>query len=118
MTVLLDELFGLGFEQVTEWIRDGAKIRLADLSWQEHGGWIYAFTVDEEVKYIGMTDRVLRSRMDNYRDAKHEQTSRLRELILAELSTGRRVQIYGRRQRSPRVEETSLIAHYRPSWNR
>jgi hypothetical protein len=64
----VDELIGLRFELVTEWVMKGDRIALRALDWREHGGWLYAFVVDGEVKYIGLTNRVLRSRMDNYRD--------------------------------------------------
>src|SRR5579859_5349630 len=73
MTVL-EELIELGFEPVTEWVMKGAKIRPRTLDWKDHGGWLYAFVVDGEVKYIGLTSRVLRSRMDDYSHIPNSQT--------------------------------------------
>jgi hypothetical protein len=44
----------------------GPKIGPLSFDWKDHGGWLYAFVVDGEVKYIGLTGRVLRGRMDDY----------------------------------------------------
>lgn len=89
MTVL-EELIRIGFEPITEWVMKGDKIALRTLDWKQNGGWLYAFVVNDEVRYIGLTNRVLRSRMDDYRDQKSSQTMRLREAISAELNDGRR----------------------------
>jgi hypothetical protein len=56
--------------------------------------------------------------MDNYRDQKHVQTTRLRQLIETELGAGRGVHIYGLKNRDPEAEESRLIAAFRPKWNR
>ncbi len=85
MTVL-EGLIQLGFEPITEWIIKGSKIGPLGLDWEDHGGWLYAFVVDGEVKYIGLTDRVLRSRMGDYSHIKNTQTTGLREKIMTELS--------------------------------
>ena len=120
MTVL-EELVQLGFEPVTEWVMKGAKIGLRAFDWSDHGGWLYAFVVDGEVKYIGLTDRVLRSRMSDYAHMKHSQTTRLRNAIIAELEAGRSVQVFGWKE-SKRdaliAEEDRLRTKYRPVWNR
>jgi hypothetical protein len=99
----------------------GSKIGPMTFGWQDHGGWLYAFIVDEEVKYIGLTDRVLRSRMSDYSHIRNTQTHRIREQIIAQLSAGRRVQVYGWRHRDKAVlvaEELRLRAEHRPPWNR
>lgn len=118
----LQELLSEGFERVTQWQLQGERIRMASLEWAESSGWLYAFVVDESlVKYVGLTNRVLRSRMDNYRDGKVDQNRRLRELIAKTLSEGRWVAIYGRREPEPRrlvEEEIRLRDAWRPEWNR
>jgi len=100
---VLEHLLGLGFHPITESVLRREKIALASLKWQDHGGWLYAFVVLGEVKYIGLTDRVMRSRMDEYRDVKNSQTSRLRDLVIAELLLGRTVLVYGNKERNKDV---------------
>jgi hypothetical protein len=120
MTVL-QGLIQLGFEPITEWIIKGSKIGPLGLDWEDHGGWLYAFVVDGEVKYIGLTDRVLRSRMGDYSHIKNTQTTGLREKIMTELSVGRRVHVFGWRQPDKSIliaEELRLRAEHRPPWNR
>jgi len=118
---VLDDLIQLGFEPITEWVIKGTRIGPASFSWQDHGGWLYAFVVDSEVKYIGLTDRILRSRLSDYSHIKNTQTDRLRELIFGELKAGRAVQIYGRKEANKNhlvAEEFRFRVAYRPFWNR
>ena len=119
---VLNQLIQLGFEPVTEWVVTADKLRPASLEWQDHGGWLYAFVVDTDVKYIGLTERVLRSRLDNYRHQNDvSQNQRIRIHILNELLAGKRVHVYGLKQRDPAVlkaEEARLRAVYKPAWNR
>lgn len=120
MTVL-DDLVRIGFERITEWVMKGDKIQPRSFDWKDHGGWLYAFVVGGEVKYIGLTDRVLRSRMSDYTHMKHSQTTRLRGLIITELTAGRSVQVFGWRQSDKATlvaEEGRLRGTYRPPWNR
>ena len=122
MTVL-DDLIKLGFQPVTEWVMKGDRIGLASFGWQDHGGWLYAFVVEGKVSYIGFTDRVLRSRMSDYAHINNSQTTRIRQLITAELKAGRSVQVYGWKEGNKDVliaEETKLRARYRLflPWNR
>lgn len=120
MTVL-DDLITLGFQPVTEWVMKGDRIGPASFGWQDHGGWLYAFVVEGEVRYIGLTDRVLRSRMSDYSHINNSQTTRLRESITAELKAGRSVQVYGWKEGSKDVliaKESKLRAKYLPPWNR
>jgi hypothetical protein len=120
-TTVLNNLITLGFQPVTEWVLKGDRIGPASFDWQDHGGWLYAFVVEGEVCYIGLTDRVLRSRMSDYAHIKNLQTTRLRELITAELKAGRSVQVYGWKEGGKDAliaEESKLRAKYRPPWNR
>ena len=118
---VLEELIQFGFEPVTEWIMKGDKIGPRSFDWKDHGGWLYAFVVDGEVKYIGLTDRVLRSRMSDYSHINNSQTKRLRGNIVTELMAGRAVRVFGWKQPDKNaliVEEDHLRAKYRPPWNR
>lgn len=118
---VLEELIELGFELVTEWVMKGAKIGPRTFDWKDHGGWLYAFVVDGEVKYIGFTSRVLRSRMGDYSHIQNSQTTRLRKIIIAELAAGRSVEVFGKREFSNDVlvaEEARVRTIYWPPWNR
>ena len=117
----LKDLLEEGFACVTVWCPHGQRIKLETLEWPESSGWLYAFVVDDCVRYIGMTARVLRSRMDDYRHIDGEQTSRMRLLILNELAADRVVHVYGLAiaddaKRS--AEEARLRIDFNPDWNR
>jgi hypothetical protein len=118
----LQNLLAEDFEPITDWILDGDRIRLASLDWAETSGWLYAFVVEGSfVEYVGLTTRILRSRMDNYRDGKVDQNARLRGLISEALSEGKRVTIYGKRNpdlRRLEAEEFRLRKAWTPGWNR
>ena len=118
---ILEVLVAEGFKFITEWIWREGKIRLASLDWQENGGWLYAFVVNgKNVNYIGLTERILRSRMDNYRDKTGEQGERLHELIKAELYAGNSVSIYARELSDSNEllsEELRLRNEFKPIWN-
>jgi len=47
---VLNELIGQGFEPVTEWVMKGDKIGPRSFDWKDHGGWLYAFVIDGDVK--------------------------------------------------------------------
>lgn len=120
MTVL-ESLIQFGFEPITQWVMKGPKIRPHSFDWKDHSGWLYAFVVDGQVKYIGLTDRVLRSRMSDYSHITNSQTTKLRERITAELLAGRQVHVYGWKQRDKAIlekEELRFRAEHRPPWNR
>lgn len=114
---VLDDLMRIGFAPVTQWVLKGQKIGPPSFSWEDRSGWLYAFVVDSEVKYIGRTSRVLRSRMGDYSHIKSSQTARLRVLITGELNAGRTVEVYGWKQRDSdirMVEEGRLVSTYCP----
>ena len=117
----LEQLTSQGFEKVTKWVLHNDRIKLASLDWPETSGWLYAFVAeDRDVKYIGLTERILRSRMDNYRDSKEEQGMRIRGLIMADLQSGKDVYVYGRRQAGSHDLHKDEIRYRReldPPWN-
>lgn len=121
MSQLLEQLKVLGFTPVTRWVLKGDRIKLADLDWVEEAGWLYAFAVAQEVKYVGLTSRVLRSRMDNYRDQSDSQNERVREAIRLALDAGHDVWILGLPVAEPErraSEEARLRSELCPPWNR
>jgi hypothetical protein len=118
---ILNELIAQGFEPITEWVLKGDRIGPRSFDWKDHSGWIYAFVIDGDVKYIGLTTRVLRSRMSDYSPIRNAQTDRIRALVLDALSSGKCVEVFGLRQRDEVVlatEEARLRMLHRPSWNR
>jgi hypothetical protein len=111
----------LGFEPITEWVIRKDKIKLQNLQWQDHAGWLYAFVVNDQVKYVGLTTRILRSRMDDYSYIREEQCAHKRTLILAEINAGNRVQVFGRRfadEQELIAAESSLRQTFDLEWNR
>ncbi len=118
---MLEQLKVLGFTPVTRWVPKGDRIKLADLNWSEKAGWLYAFAVAQEVKYVGLTSRILRSRMDNYRDQSDSQNERVREAISLALDAGHDVWILGLPVAEPErraSEEARLRSELCPPWNR
>lgn len=113
----LDKLIQLGFEPVTEWIMKGGRIGPPHFKWRDHSGCLYAFVVSGEVKYVGLTSRILRSRMSDYSHINNSQTNGLRDKIVAELAAGRRVEIFRLKQSDPVVlatDEARLRRELRP----
>ena len=113
------QLCGQGFERLTQWVMNNERIKLESLAWDEVAGWVYAFVANQRVRYIGITQNVLRSRMDSYRDLKDD---RVRSLIRRYLESGELVEIYGIRRQGVHpidleLEESALIAKYETDWN-
>jgi len=118
---ILDELIREGFEPITEWVLKGARIGPKSFDWKDQSGWLYAFVIEGDVKYIGLTTRVLRSRMSDYSHIRNSQTDEKRALVLNALSNGKRVLVYGLKHRDEgtlAAAEARLRAQHRPSWNR
>lgn len=98
-------------------LRDKIKARLTDRA--EGAGWIYAFATGDRVRYFGISDRVIRSRFDEYRNQIND-TVALR--IQKVLEGGGAVSIFGvcgRDQKIPdlKAQESHLIAHFQTDWN-
>ena len=108
-----------GFMYLTDWMLKGETIKPDTVSWDTTAGWIYAFVVDTQVCYIGITTGVLRSRLDSY---SYQINDRVGACIKAELQSGRIVEIYGMpRKLVPQAdlerEESQLISVHSPIWN-
>lgn len=117
----LQSLISEGFEYITEWARLDGKTVLADLTWDDTSGLLYAFVMGNTVMYVGVTGRILRSRTDNSTDNKEEKAARIRALITKELEAGRAVMVYGRSESdSDKLvsEEARLRKYLDPAWNR
>ena len=116
----LDKIKREGFVQITTWRAVGDGIKPKSLEWQDHGGWVYAFVVGDEVKYVGLTAKVLRTRLDHYSYGTQDTNARLRSLIETALALGDEVMIFGLpvsdRDEMER-EELRLRSELRPEWN-
>lgn len=92
-------------------------------------GGVYAFVVDDFVKYVGLTQRGLRARLDAYRrgDERQRTNARVKTLIMEALSSGKRVKVLiavpdaqcwgGLPVNTAAGLEAGLIAKIQPPWN-
>ena len=109
----------ISFRKVSEWVLSNGRIKPHSLDWKECSSWIYAFVVDGQARYFGITNTVLRSRLDHY---SYQVGDRIRALILRELEQGRIVEIHGLQRvgvsRSDlESEESRLIRKFGTDWN-
>jgi hypothetical protein len=118
-----------GFQLLGEWIGHEEGIKLTFTPPKDVPS-VYAFLVDGDLKYIGLTQKCLRRRMSGYRSGQGTQRTniRVRALIRAALHSGRKVQVLAI---SPREEmewrglpisiavglEAGLIRKLNPVWN-
>jgi hypothetical protein len=90
---------------------------------------VYAFVVDDFVMYVGLTQRGLRGRLDDYRRGNERQrtNARVKALILEALAAGKRVKVLvampaegawnGLPINTAAGLESGLIAQVKPPWN-
>jgi len=93
----LKRIGSIGFKPVGKWKLVEGKLDFDLFDEPESANILYAFVVDSEVMYIGKTDRGLRSRMLNYRNAHVSQTTNTRnnEGLVKCLLQKQSVEIYG-----------------------
>ena len=124
---MTENIQNIGFEYITDWVFKDDRVKPASLDWEEISGWIYAFVTEDKIRYIGMTETVLRTRLDQYsyqKNKQHPDTSdRVRGYIQECLDQDITVNIYGLEQpekSKPEIEalETELINKFDPDWNR
>jgi hypothetical protein len=114
------ELLEIGFGPVVRLVERGNRLAPETLSWEDQSGWLYAFVCAGEVKYIGRTINVLRSRLDGYRYGK-DQGERIGAQCIAEIAAGAEVWLYGKPEPDHSAlerEEAHLIRVFQPPWNR
>ena len=114
-----DTLNKHGFVELTAWeIRNG-RIKPVNTDWDDCSRWLYAFVVDDKVRYVGKATTVLRSRLDGYAYQIGDRVgSRIHDL----LDAGERVRIFGaKRSQSTdaelEAEESELIKVLASDWN-
>jgi hypothetical protein len=121
-------LLRAGFLFLGEWMPDGDGSFRLDAKAPPDAG-VYAFVVDDVVKYVGLTQRGLRGRLDAYRRgyARQRTNARVKQLINAALADRRRVKVLvatpeamewkGLPVSTAAGLEAGLIAMIRPEWN-
>ena len=117
----LESIKDYGFVYFTDWTFSYGRIRLKSLEGDDKAGCLYVFVIRDEVMYVGQTSRLVRERMDNYRDGMKEQNSRIRELIKDALLAGEVVQIWKRVSKDDELrneEEARVRDELAPAWNR
>lgn len=123
-----DHLISAGFELLGTCQLNGADAFVVSNNAPSSAG-VYAFVVDDVIRYIGLTRRSLRMRLSHY-VAGHERqrtSARIKALILEALAGGSKIEILiaqppslswnGLPVDGPAGLETGLIALIRPSWN-
>jgi hypothetical protein len=84
-----------GFRLLGEWLpSEDGEFELSAKAPIDAG--VYAFVVDDCVRYVGLTQRGLRTRMDHYRrgNAAQKTSARVKKLISAALAEGKPVQVF------------------------
>jgi hypothetical protein len=84
-----------GFVEVGFWKQKDGKLTLHS-DWSDQTQLVYAFVVDDNAKYVGVTVRKFCERMRGYSKAHELQPSniRLRDLMLKELQTSDKIKIF------------------------
>jgi hypothetical protein len=123
-----EELLRAGFRLLGEWVLAGPGEFVLNVRAPAESG-VYAFVVDGWIRYIGLTQTGLRTRMDHYRRGhKRQRTSaRVKSLIAAALKDGRTVKVliatpeasnwHGLPVNTAAGLEAGLIRKMRPEWN-
>ncbi len=126
----MDDLLRIGFRHIGNWELNAKGLKLALEDLQEASPALYAFVVDEEVKYVGKTKRTLGQRLYGYcKPGPTQRTNeRIRDEIVDALRNGKKVGVLGfpdpgtERLGPFRVNlaaglEDDIIAQLHPDWN-
>jgi hypothetical protein len=117
-----------GFQFLGEWLPFGdGELRLDARAPPDAG--VYAFIVDDVVKYVGLTQRGFHDRLEGYRRGYERQktNARVKRLIAEALEQGKRVKVLvampdemawnGLPINAAAGLEAGLIAEIQPEWN-
>jgi hypothetical protein len=121
-------LLNAGFRHLGQWqTLGGGEFKLAVSAPAEPG--VYAFVVDGLIRYVGLTQTGLRTRMGHYRRGHkgHKTSSRVKDLIASALGAGKTVNVLiatpeplewnGLPINTAAGLEAGLIRMLRPDWN-
>lgn len=110
-----------GFEHLSEWLLRGPKVRPRRFTWDSRQGWLYAFVIEDEIRYIASTWLTLHSRLSEYGYAVGGQEAWIQERIAKDLLSSLNIYIYGRHEPDEltrAAEEARLVQRFAPIWNR
>ena len=117
-----------GFRKLGEW----KKLSDAEFDLDAHAPidpGVYAFTLDDTIVYIGLTQTGLKTRLNHYRrgHARQKTSARVKGLILGSLTEGKSVKVFiavppasdwnGLPVNTAAGLETGLIQMIKPLWN-
>ncbi|WP_312356726.1 GIY-YIG nuclease family protein [Agrobacterium sp.] len=120
-------LLRAGFHFLGEWRGENEDFQIDAKAPIDAG--VYSFIVDDVVKYVGLTQRGLRARLDGYRRGYERQrtNARVKALIQEALAAGKRVKVLvavphasewnGLPVNTAAGLEAGLIAKIQPAWN-
>jgi hypothetical protein len=121
-------LTNAGFKKLGEW----KKLSDAEFDLDAHAPidpGVYAFTLDDTIVYIGLTQTGLKTRLNHYRrgHARQKTSARVKSLILDNLAQGKSVKVFiavpsalewnGLPVNTAAGLETGLIQMIKPLWN-
>lgn len=121
-------LLRAGFRFLGEWKIDESEELILDTKVPSAPG-VYAFILEDQIVYVGITQMGFSRRMYSYRRgyARHKTSSRVKELILTSLKSGQRVKVLiaqpdatswsGLPVDTSAGLESGLIRHLKPAWN-
>ena len=125
----MQRLIDIGFEQVGKWYLKDDKIAF-DVTSSGKTNILYAYIIDYEVMYVGVSSRTLKERLTNYKNADVSQKTnwRINNTIRNSLMAGKQVLIYEYSHDSNinigefKVDisaglEQSIIQIINPQWN-
>ena len=128
--IQLKQLLEIGFKYAGKWTLDNGDLALNLVPAQEGENALYAFIVNEDVKYIGKTTKSLRERLYHYLKPGPRQSTNIKNNanILTALNAGKSVEVFAllddgsRRIGAFHLNvaaglEDSLIVELRPEWN-
>ncbi|WP_296585363.1 GIY-YIG nuclease family protein [Xanthobacter sp.] len=126
--IAIDFLVDAGFKKLGHWVAKEGGISLFAPVSKDPG--VYAFVVDDQIMYVGITRKGFHRRMYNYQRGHHRQRTshRINGIITEQITAGVVVDIYG--ATPPALEwnglpvnaaaglEAGLIELIQPPWNK
>lgn len=130
--LFIDKLKSIGFQKAGRWLnRSGTVDYELEDSLASSNNVLYAFIVDNSIKYVGKSTNTLKQRMQQYKTPGPTQSTNIENNanIKSELDLGKSVEIYafvdlglfsygGFRINLAEGLETSIIEGLQPEWNK
>ncbi|MDR0558185.1 MAG: GIY-YIG nuclease family protein [Treponema sp.] len=126
----MKRLQNIGFQKVGNWLLEFEKLDFKLEKFVDCSNVLYAFIVNDSIKYVGKSTKTLRERMQQYKTPGPTQSTNIKnnDNIKKELRSGKFVDIFvfvdtglfsygGFRINLAEGLETSIIANIKPDWN-